>query len=260
VSLTFRWLGVAGVELKAGGQVLALDPFFTRPSLAGFIHPVIPNSQLVAEKLPQCKVVLVTHSHWDHLMDVPDVIRHTGAMAFGSANTCQLLRLLGVPGPQVQEIHVGEKLAEGAFKVQVIEGQHSHIPFERVFNGALRPGLRPPLRLLDYRMDTCLGYCIKVMGVRVLVCAAQPQPAEVLFTVAQESRRYYLQLFKGVQPHTVVPIHWDNFMRPLSRPLRRFSRPGGMQLWQLTRLARTTLPRVNVIIPELFREYTLGDR
>ena len=260
MSLTFRWLGVAGVELKAGGQVLALDPFFTRPPITGFIKPVIPNAELVAEKLPHCNMVLVTHSHWDHLMDVPEVLHHTGAVAYGSANTCQLLRLLGATESQMKVVHVGETLSLGAFSVDVIEGQHSHIPFERVFNGALRSGLRPPLRLQDYRMDTCLGYCITVMGVRVLVCAAQPQLAEVLFTVAQESRKYYLQLFKGVQPHTVVPIHWDDFMRPLSRPLRRFARPGRMQLWQLARMVQATLPQANVLIPEIFREYTLGDR
>jgi L-ascorbate metabolism protein UlaG (beta-lactamase superfamily) len=259
VSLTFRWLGVAGVELKAGDQLLALDPFFTRPSLVGLLKPVIPNTPLVAEKLPHCNVVLVTHSHWDHLMDVPEVTRHTGAVAYGSANTCQLLRLLGVPETQVKEIHVGDKLSLGVWNVEVIEGQHSPIPFARLFNGILPPGMQPPLRLQDYRMDVCLGYCIRVMGMRVLVCAAQPQPAEHLFTIAQESYNYYSRLFIGVQPHTVVPIHWDNFIRPLNKPLHRFTRPGRLPLWRVTRMARKILPQANVIIPEIFREYILGN-
>lgn len=258
MSLTFRWLGVAGVELKAGGQVLALDPFFTRPSLVEMLHPVSPDLSLLTEKLPECNVVLVTHSHYDHLLDVPEVLRHTRAAAYGSANTCHLLKLLGVPEAQVNEVRVGDKLSLGAFKVEVIKGQHSPIPFGRIFNGRLRAGLHSPLRVQDYRMDTCLGYCITVMGMRMLVCAAEPQPAEILFAVAQESRKYYLRLFEGVQPHTFVPIHWDNFTRPLHKPLRRFARPGRIPLWQLTRLARQTLSGVNVIIPEIFREYTLG--
>jgi L-ascorbate metabolism protein UlaG (beta-lactamase superfamily) len=258
VSLSFRWLGVAGVELNAAGHRLAIDPFFTRPSLAGLLKPVIPNAQLVAEKLPDCEFVLVTHSHWDHLMDVPELLRQRGAVAYGSANTCQLLRILGISASQIKEIHVGENLSLGAFDVQVIQGQHSPIPCGRWFNGALRPGLQPPLRLQDYRMDVCLGFCVQTCNLRVLVCAAQPQPAEVLFTVAQEQRDYYLRLFEGVQPHTIVPIHWDNFIRPLSKPVRRFTRPGRMQLRHLTRLAQQTLPRVNVIIPEIFREYTLA--
>jgi hypothetical protein len=140
--------------------------------------------------------------------------------------------------------------------VEVIHGQHSRIPFEWVFNGNLKPAL-PPLRLQDYRMDVCLGYCITVVGMRLLVCAAEPQQAEVLFPVAQESFKYYQRLFMGTQPNTVVPIHWDNFIRPLSKPLHRFVRPGGLPLRQLTMLARQTLPRANVIIPEIFREYTV---
>jgi len=258
VSLTFRWLGVAGVELKAGGQVLAIDPFFTRPSITRMLQPISPDPSLAAEKLPVCNVVLVTHSHYDHMMDVPEVLRLTGAVAYGSSNTCQLLKLLGVPEAQLKEVRVGDTLLLGAFKVEVVNGQHSPIPFGWIFNGKLRPGLQPPLRVQDYRMDVCLGYCITVMGMRVLICAAEPQPADVLFAVAQESRKYYLRLFKRVQPRTFIPIHWDNFTRPLNKPLRRFARPGRMRLWALAMLARQTVPGVNVIIPEIFREYTLG--
>jgi len=259
VRLVFRWLGVAGVELKSGGQVIAIDPFFTRPSLTGFVKPVIPNAHLVAEKLPACDIVLVTHSHWDHLMDVPQVLLQTGAKAYGSANTCQLLRLLGVKESQMQKVHVGEQLLLGEFVVEVIEGQHSSIPFGRLFNGKLRSGLRPPLHLQDYRMDVCLGFRITAMGIRALVCAAGPLPAELLFIVAQEPRDYYQRIFQGVQPHTVVPIHWDNFLRPLSKPLHRFTRPGRMNLPQMTKMAFQIVPQAKVVIPELFCEYTLTD-
>jgi L-ascorbate metabolism protein UlaG (beta-lactamase superfamily) len=260
MSLTFRWLGVAGTALNAGGQVLALDPFFTRPSIIQMLQTLSADPSLAAEKLPECQFVLVTHSHYDHLMDVAEVLRYTGAVAYGSKNTCQLLRLLGVPISQAHEIHQGDKLSLGIYEVEVIAGQHSWIPFGSIFNGSLQPGVHAPLRAQNYRMDVCMGYRITVMGSRLLVCAAEPQPADVLFAVAQESKGYYLRLFNGVQPHTFVPIHWDNFTRPLSKPLHRFTRPGRMSLWQLTRLARLTLPGINVIIPEIFREYTVGDR
>jgi hypothetical protein len=113
------------------------------------------------------------------------------------------------------------------------------------------------LHFWDYRMDVCLGYRITVMGTRLLVCASQPLPADILFAVSQETTSYYRQLFEGVRPRVFVPIHWDDFTRPLSRPLRRLTRPGRPKLWQVTRLARRLLPGVQVIIPELFREYTL---
>jgi L-ascorbate metabolism protein UlaG (beta-lactamase superfamily) len=258
MSLTFRWLGVAGIELKAGDQVLAIDPFFSRPSMVQMFKPLKPNPPSAIENLPSCNSILVTHSHYDHLMDVPVVLRHTGAVAYGSANTCQLLTLLGVPDAQAKQVRVGDKLYLGAFQVEVIFGQHSSIPFGQLFNGSLRPGLRPPLYVTDFRMDVCLGYWITVMGIQLLICASEPHPAEILFTVAQESKNYYTHLLKGSGPSVFIPIHWDNFTRPLSKPVHRFSRPGRLPLWQIARLARQVLPQVEVIIPEIFREYTLG--
>jgi len=258
MSLGFRWLGVAGIELKASEQVLAIDPFLTRPSLIGLIKPVLSNTKLVTEKIPHCDGILVTHSHWDHLMDVPTVLQHSGAIAYGSSNTCRLLSLLGVPGSQVKQVHVGDSISMGAYVVEVIQGQHSWIPFSRWFNGEISADLQPPLRLQDYRMDISLGYRIEVDGIRVLVCAAQSQPADVLFMVAQESMEYYRDLFSKMQPSVVVPIHWDNFIRPLNKPLHQFARPGRMQLGQLSKLVHALLPGATVIIPEIFREYTFN--
>ncbi len=258
MSLRFRWLGVAGVDIRAGSQVLAIDPFFTRPGLVQMIRPVQPNLALAAEMLPACNLVLVTHPHYDHLMDVPAVLQHTGAVAYGSANTCQLLSLCGVPLAQVKHVQVGDEFLSGAFRVEVVRGQHSPLPIGWLVNGDVRPGLHPPLHVWDYRMDVCLGYRITVMGCRLLICAAEPQPAEVLFAVAQESSTYYRKLISGVRPNTFVPIHWDNFARTINKPIRRISRPGRLPLWQVSRLARQLMPRLSVIIPEIFREYTLA--
>jgi hypothetical protein len=258
VSLRFRWLGVAGVEFKAGNQVLAIDPFFSRPAKLQLLRPLQPDIAQVTRRLSHCNFVLVTHSHYDHLMDVPAVLSHTGARAFGSANTCQLLHLLGVAEAQVSQVQIGDHLNLGAFQVEVMRGRHSWIPFGRFFNGSLRAGLKPPLRIQDYRMDVCLGYYIASMGIQVLVCAAEPQPAQVLLAVAQEPRQYYIRLFQETRPSIFIPIHWDDFTRSLDKSLHRLHRPGRLPLWQITRLARQMLPRTRVLIPELFREYTLS--
>jgi L-ascorbate metabolism protein UlaG (beta-lactamase superfamily) len=260
VSLTFRWLGTAGVALNSDGQVLVLDPFFTRPSVFQMLHPLVPDAGVVAGRLPECHFVLVTHSHYDHLLDVPEVLRQSGAAVYGSPNTCQLLRILDAPASQVNEVSVGDQLSLGGFKVEVIRGRHSPVPFGLIFNGSLRPGLKLPLHVWDYRMDECLGYSIAVHGTRLLVCAAEPQTSDVLFAVAQEPKQYYLRLFQGVEPHTFVPLHWDNFTRSLDKPLRRFTRPGRMSLNQLDRLAMQLIPRVSVIIPELFKEYSVREQ
>jgi L-ascorbate metabolism protein UlaG (beta-lactamase superfamily) len=94
-SLDIRWLGVAGIELRAIEQILVIDPFVTRPPFRrmwwGYI---LSDSALAAATVPHADFVLVTHAHWDHVMDVPAVIDQTMAKAYGSPNTCQLLTIL----------------------------------------------------------------------------------------------------------------------------------------------------------------------
>jgi L-ascorbate metabolism protein UlaG (beta-lactamase superfamily) len=257
VSLSFQWLGTASLVFKAGDQVLAVDPFFTRPSLPALLRPLVPNRTVVTKYLPECDFVLLTHAHYDHLLDVPEVMQYSAATAYGSTNSCHLLAACGAPVSQISEITIGDRPTLGAFNVEVIQGQHSRIPLGRFFNGTLRSGLKPPLFAWDYRMDFCLGFRITAGGSCVLICAAGAQPAEVWFAVAQEPPAYYQQMLQVIRPQSIVLIHWDNFTRPLSMPLRRFARPGRLSLQQLETLVHQSQPGCHALIPEFSKEYQL---
>jgi hypothetical protein len=259
VSLSFQWLGTASLIVKDGNQVLVIDPFFTRPSLLSLLHPLVSDPTLVAEYLPECDYILLTHAHYDHLLDVAEVMRQTGAIAYGSDNACQLMVGSGAPIYFVQKISVGDHLSLGSFQVEVVYGQHSVIPFSRLFNGPLRLTVRPPRYAWDYRMDVCLGFCITVQGYRLLVCAASPQPADLWFPVAQERDIYYRAMLPAVEPQAVIPIHWDNFTRSLSKPLHPFTRPGRLSLSQFETLVHQTLPGCRVLIPEFSRTYEITE-
>jgi L-ascorbate metabolism protein UlaG (beta-lactamase superfamily) len=253
----YRWLGTAGIAIEAEEQLLAVDPFFSRPRLWQMLRRLQPDPRLVERYLPICDTVLVTHSHYDHLMDVAEVVRRTGAEDYGSVNTCQLLSRMGIPANQLHQVDVGDRLSPGAFEVEVVRGQHSPIPFGWLFNGKLAMEGKAPRYAWDYKMDICLGYSIRLQGMTLLVCSAEPQPAQVLFVVAQEPKDYYMKMLTGVRPQILVPIHWDNFTRPLDKPLRRFSRPGRISLKQLGNLAHQITPACQVIIPIPFVDYPL---
>ena len=103
MSISFRWLGVAGLELSVGNHVMVIDPYFTRfPLRKAFWGRVEPDRKLIAEKIQHCDFVLITHAHFDHLMDAPDVVRNTGAIVMGSPNYVQAaecVRRAGRPDP-----------------------------------------------------------------------------------------------------------------------------------------------------------------
>ena len=266
----FRWLGVAGIELRVGDEVLAIDPFLTRPRFwrMGWGR-VEPEHALVAEKIERCRYVLVTHAHFDHVMDVPDVARNTGAMVLGSANTCRLLAACGVPERQVREVRAGERVELGGFQVDVLPAEHIKTP--GFSPGPLSPHVRPPLRLRDYRMDTCFSFLVQVGGSRLLdwrsVRAEAAPRAEVLFVGVEDSRERYEALLRAVQPRLVIPIHWDDMFRPLSEPLRPYFTPPRLawpplrrvDLARFRRMIEGIAPGVRVVVPEVFRAVEIGE-
>jgi len=266
--MQFRWLGVGGIELRAGDQVILIDPYVTRfPLWRMAVGRVRPNRELIARKIPRCDFVLVTHPHVDHLLDVPDVVRNTGAVALGSANACRLLAVLGVPAAQVREIDVGDQLTLGNFQVDVLPAGHVTFWGWRPFSGPLPSDLRPPLRARDYRMDRCFGFLVDAGGRRLLHCPGVAVPAEVLTVKPLGTRGRYESLLRNVRPRVVVPVHWEHFGRPMSKPVRPLVVPSGQAVPLLKRidLARfrqvveQTAPGTLVLIPEMFRAYELGE-
>jgi len=267
--MELRWLGVAGVELRSGGQTLAIDPYFTRVPLRHMLGRMQSDERLVADQIPRCDYVLVTHSHYDHLADVPEVVRNTGATVLGSANACRLLAALRVPTRQVRQITVGDSLALGDFHVEVLAGEHGKIPLTGLFNRPLSRRLSPPLRAWDYRMDCCFSFLVHAAGYRVLVGLGEyPQEspaADVLCIGVINSPECYRSLLRRARPQVVVPVHWDDLFRPLSQPTRPMLAPPAWTIPPLRRvdlagfahMIRAMSPATRVVIPERFHPYEL---
>ena len=265
-----RWLGVAGIELKVNKQILVIDPFVTRPSIRHmWFGRIRSDSALATAKVPRGDSVLVTHAHWDHVMDVPAVIEQTGAIAYGSTNTCRLLMILGVPEKHLQEIKAGDQLTLGMFQVAVLQAEHGLVLGRPFANGSLAPNLHPPLRMRDYRMDTCFSFLIEVDGLRFLDWSSEKvhlaHLADVLFVKPLQKPAYYEELLGTVQPRVVIPIYWDDFMRPLSQPLRPMLKPPRLAFPPLARVDLTAFhqmikriaPKTQVFLPEIFHLYEL---
>lgn len=266
--LTVRWLGVAGIAFALDGFTLLIDPMFTRPSPWQVISPrgVAPDAALVGQHIRQADAVLVTHAHYDHLLDVSEVLRQTGARAFGSRNTGLLLAAHRLPAERFTRIGVGEQFDLGPFAVEVFPAGHTHTPLDRWINGPLPEDLpgkaRLPLRLVEYRMDENFSFRIQADGLTFLV-GNHPAAADVLLIAPFHAPEKLVEIIRGVAPRVVVPVHWDNFLRPLSRPQRAMlvTRRQGWKGWPPLRRMDLALfarqveqisPGVRVVIPEIF--------
>ena len=274
--MNFRWLGVAGFELELNGSTLLVDPFLTRPPVYRlFWGRVRPDLPLLRRYIPQADHILVSHSHYDHLMDVTAIAGYTGAMVYGSAHTCRIVEACGLPAAQIRRVRPGEnfdltgKGGEKTFSIDILSGAHTPLPLYGP--GQLPERLQPPLRLRDFVLDETFTFLISSSGTRVLAWHNHrpcPAPrADVLLLIPDVLPADLPALLDQVQPRLIIPIHWENFFRPSDAPLHRswriptWRRPWLERAdpWALQRWVVRCRSGVEVYVPRLWEQIELSE-
>jgi L-ascorbate metabolism protein UlaG (beta-lactamase superfamily) len=237
-TLSLRWLGCAGLSLTDGTTTILHDPYLSRPGrvqtffrwyrpdddrLTTYLSPDGPSPELAAADL-----ILIGHSHFDHLGDAPWFATRTGARIVGSPTTAAISQGYGVPATQVQAVSAGEVLTVGQFEIRVVESRHARVMFGRVpFPGEVLTPPTAPIHAISFKMGGALGYLIKHHGTGlslfVLSSAGVYEPAlaalraenvvvDVLLpaTIGRDAQ-YVPALIESVRPRWVVPHHFDDF-------------------------------------------------
>ena len=267
-SLSFRWLGAAGIELASAGQVLLIDPCLTRIRFWQlWFGRLQPDRDLLKRHISRADAVLITHAHYDHLLDAPALAVSTGARVYGSANACEICQLSGLPEGQVERIYAGQSLRLPGFTIQIYPARHRWVPF--FTPGTLPPVITAPFSARQYRLDEDFSFLVSCRGMRLLVdSGSDPQdlpPADILFTHPFHSETHFRQLLEAVKPALVITTHWDDLWRPLSEPPRPTFQP---PRWAFPPLQRVDLgkfetmihhlaPGVRVSVPERLAGYAL---
>ncbi len=254
---TVTWLGAASLVFQAGSEILAVDPFLTRPTIRQLLSDSLtPNAELVRTAIPKCDHILISHAHHDHLMDVPAVMAHTGAVVYAPPNACKLLEVMGADTSKVHCILSGEKFQLGSFNVEVVSGHHIWLPLP-IF-GKLPASLHHPPRFKEYRMDVALAYVISIQGLKFAVAPANPVKADILFAYP-----YQLRLMKDnlqqASLTTVIPIHWDNFFRPISAMTMRMGQLERLNMRRFSRMASRYAPHIRVKVIQPFETTSIWD-
>lgn len=256
MTLTFRWLGAAGIEFTYYDQILLVDPFLTRPSLAKVLlnRPLQPDEDLLKKHLPRAQWVLVSHPHYDHLMDVPAIQRLSSARVFGSPNTCSILQSFGVPDRQIEIIQTGDQIDPGPFHIEILPCWHTQTPIDSLINGKLSLNLHPPLRPLEYKMDVDFSFLIQAGDYRLMVGNEPVGAHDFLFTTPFCPTKRLAEIIRRGRPRVIFPIHWDNFFLPLSHtpaplPIRSAS-------WQrFQHRVHAISPQIEVKVLNVFATY-----
>ena len=142
-TVNFRYMGTAAWEISDDTHVILIDPYLSRIngppppgvprySEVGDLRPVyewddvpVPDSATIAAHIHKADLILVTHAHYDHILDVPTIAHATGAPVIGHESTQNILRAYSVPEAQLLTVRGGEDYDFGRFSVKVIPAIHS---------------------------------------------------------------------------------------------------------------------------------------
>lgn len=236
---TVTWAGVTTLLISDGDSAVLTDGFFSRPSLLqvglGRIAPSEPRIDGCLSRLGvrSLDAVLPVHTHFDHAMDSAVVAQRTGATLVGGSSAAHIGHRL--PADRVLVATSGESMRFGNFQVTLIAGDHC--PPDR-FPGVIDKPVDPPVRASAYRCGEAWSTLVahRPSGRRMLIVgsagyvtgALAGLRAEVAYLgigqLGLQPERYLLDYWaetvRAVGARRVVLIHWDDFFRPLDRPLR----------------------------------------
>jgi L-ascorbate metabolism protein UlaG (beta-lactamase superfamily) len=235
VELLVTWYGTAGFRVETGGRVVLIDPYLSRNADA---RPVLPFGP---EGVTEASEIFLSHGHFDHMADVPQITHQTGAKVYCSAEAAKALRQQGVANAQLVAVSDGDSFDFGSYRAQCFHSTHARFDllliaraFVRavpslLFNTRLFSRLRrwPQGQVLSWRFTLTaendrVAHHFGSAGCteEELDRLARLEPPDVLmFPLQGHSRicRIATHVVEQLKPRLVIPHHYDDFYPPFSQ-------------------------------------------
>lgn len=225
--------GTSTILISDGEKTILIDGFFSRQGFwQSIFSQMKPNNDAI--KIIKNKTVdflLVSHSHFDHARDAAEVATIKGAKLYGSANTPQLQSLVE---PLPEPVSKTFLLPESKFRVTLIESEH--VEKNSVVRYLERMFLTVSGGSEFIESGRVFSFHIEHEKTRILIVPSANFPtnwaenipkrqADIVFLsiglLGEQKPGYITQLWKSTVVDTcakwVIPIHWDDFRRPLGK-------------------------------------------
>ncbi len=287
--LRLTHFGAAGWAISDGRSTILLDPYLSRIRFKGrkygptdatevpddrraIVHmddiPPIEKATIDA-RVPEADYILLSHSHFNHCMDMPYIARRTGAVVIGTESTVNVATNGGVPEDQTIVVKGGEDFAFEGFSLRIIPSLHSPLSCKLYRDFGTVPSRLEPLRLDDYVEGETLAYLLRFAGRQILMFGSMNfieheveglRPDIALIASAPprlDIHDYTARLLRCIGcPPIVIATHWDDQGLPF----------GASQDAALAHTAafvnevKTVSPSSSVIVPLHFQTVSISEQ
>ena len=239
--VNLKYLGTAGWKINDDKVTVLIDPYISRVKL-GAGHPddtrktvlrsdyYESDSNLIDSLIDRVDFILVHHSHFDHLADVPYIAKKTGAKVIGTETTINILKAYDIPNQQLYPVKGGEDYQFENFSVRVIPSIHSALNDKHYIDSReYKKPPKAPLKISDFIEGGSLMFLARFDSHKILTMGSMNFVERELYGIkpdillagvnqSQLGLYNYNQRLINVtnKPKYIIPTHWDNFRLPYS--------------------------------------------
>ncbi len=258
--MEIMWLGTAGFQISTGKTVFLIDPYLSRNSKS------IPKQNLAPADIKTASSIFVSHGHFDHILDIPQIAFQTGADIYGSDTVADYMVRSGTDKQKIKTVlldGMGFKFPE--FTAQAIFSRHVRFDLSLVLSTLMKINLRffrylPLIRNFPCGQVLSWLFYIEDRVIRFFgSVGSSPEelermgdiPVDILMLPLQghsDICKIGLSYVKHLKPAIVIPHHYDSFFPPISKTVDINAFVDGVKKHH---------PKTRVVIPQLNTTLTL---
>jgi L-ascorbate metabolism protein UlaG (beta-lactamase superfamily) len=266
----FTWFGTTSIALRMNSQTLLFDPFITHPNIltAVLYSRIDSNEDLVASwfkkaELKKINYVLVSHAHYDHILDLGTVLnKFPESTMYGSDSSVNFALGQDIKKTRLNAIEHKSKFSIDDVEVQSFKVGHStHFLGITFMDGKIEKPFKLPASIWKMKKGDSFIYYLKGKFGKILFHPAGTKSpyydgysnlkADVLFMgIAKRgsTQRQIEEVISKVQPKIIVPLHHDNFLFDLKVSPEQL--PGtNLKEWKKT--LKEKYPKLQIIEPRV---------